>query len=283
MSRNDLQGRAVFKRHSARWLTLGLVASAFTISTGCFSFSRNQFNTCEVQNRALNEQAKAHLAEIANLKAHSRKLEDQLIAAEEDLSALEHRTGTPRTAVGHNSRDGLGRGPVDLASGVAPSAADQRRLSDLAQRYPELRYDPQTCLCKLDVDVLFSSGEATLDADSRRQLAHLAKLVAAEGDGLHVMVVGHTDDLPIAGRDARGRYADNWQLSTARALSVADYLQRCGLRESQLGVAGFGRHEPVADNVSDDERQRNRRVEVFLSGPDTPVVGWTKTLPNLYR
>lgn len=274
--------RCLFHRAAAEpgaWLAVAL----FLLSGGCQYMPRPQSSTCELQNRALTEQSKAQLAEIANLKAHSRKLEDQLIAAEEDLAALEQNPSAPRGSHAGRTHGLRTHDGVTPASGVSASRTDQHLLAELAQKHPELRYDRQTGLCKFELDVLFPSGEATLDPDARKQLANLARLVADEGDGLHVMIVGHTDDLPIAGREARQRYGDNWHLSTARALSVAEYLQRCGLRESQLGVAGFGRHEPVAENVSDDERQRNRRVEIFLTGPDTPVVGWTKTLPNLYR
>jgi chemotaxis protein MotB len=60
-------------------------------------------------------------------------------------------------------------------------------------------------------------------------------------------------------------------------------LQKHGLREDQVGVAGFGRHEPVSSGASAEDRQRNRRVEIFVMSPDTPVVGWVETLPSVYR
>ena len=52
--------------------------------------------------------------------------------------------------------------------------------------------------------------------------------------------------------------------------------------DGRLGVAGFGAHEPVASNVSTNDRQKNRRVEIFVMAPETPVVGWTDTMPKLY-
>ena len=63
---------------------------------------------------------------------------------------------------------------------------------------------------------------------------------------------------------------------------MAEYLRQQGLEESRLGVAGFGAHEPVASNVTAHDRQKNRRVEIFVMPADVPVVGWTDSTPRLY-
>ena len=96
------------------------------------------------------------------------------------------------------------------------------------------------------------------------------------------MIVGHTDSRQIARRPTRNKYPDNWHLSSARALAVADYLRHKGVRDEQIGVAGYGDHQPIAANQSAEERHFNRRVEVFVMGPETPVVGWTETTTSMY-
>jgi chemotaxis protein MotB len=63
---------------------------------------------------------------------------------------------------------------------------------------------------------------------------------------------------------------------------VADLLQQAGLPEQRLGVAGLASHEPVAPNATEKDRQKNRRVEIFVMASDVPVVGWTDTMPTLY-
>ena len=95
------------------------------------------------------------------------------------------------------------------------------------------------------------------------------------------MVVGHTDNRRIAKRE-RASVPDNWHLASARALAVAEYLQSRGVREEQIGMTAFGKHQPIASNHTAGERQRNRRVEIFVTGPNTPIVGWTETAPNSY-
>ncbi len=88
------------------------------------------------------------------------------------------------------------------------------------------------------------------------------------------MVVGHTDSQRIVGVSMRDKYPNNFHLSTARALAVADVLRGQGLSDQRIGIAGFGAHQPVADNQSPVDRQKNRRVEIFVMPRDVPVVGW---------
>jgi chemotaxis protein MotB len=260
---------------------IGLVAvcSALAALTGCQVVPKSQLSACEVKARALSEQSKAQLAEIANLKTHSKSVENQLMKAEEELALLEERTGLDRRRLSNYDRQ---RQPSN--GQLAQGSRSDRRLQELCQRCPALKYDAQTGMCKFDSDVLFDSGDTALKPEARKTLDEFARLLASpDARDFHVMVVGHTDSRPVAKHDTRERFPDNWHLSAARALSVADYLQKAGLRENQVGVAGFGRHEPVSANGTPNDRQRNRRVEIFVAGPETPVVGWTETLPNLYR
>ncbi len=75
-----------------------------------------------------------------------------------------------------------------------------------------------------------------------------------------VMVGGFTDDLPIHG--ARRLFADNWQLSTERALVVVRGLVEQSVPPERLFAAGFGAHHPAVPNVDEASRARNRRVEI---------------------
>jgi phosphoribosylformimino-5-aminoimidazole carboxamide ribonucleotide (ProFAR) isomerase len=70
-------------------------------------------------------------------------------------------------------------------------------------------------------------------------------------------------------------------LSTARALAVAEFLKQSGLPERQIGVSGFGGHQPIATNSTPEDRRRNRRVEIFVLPPEAPIVGWTETTTRI--
>lgn len=244
----------------------GLLLAVCSALAGCRTVSQSKFDAAQTQNRTLSEQSKSQLAEIENLKVHARNVEDQLIRAEEDLARLDeqHRGGR-------------------LAGSAVPEALSGR-LADLAARYPSLQYDPKTGISKLDTDVLFDSGESKLKPASEKLLEEFADIFQSpEGRELKIMVVGHTDAQGIKGREVRKQYPDNWHLSTGRALAVSDRLRKAGLPEDRMGVAGFGQHQPISPNDTATARQKNRRVEIFVVGPETPVVGWTETLGTVYR
>ena len=115
-------------------------------------------------------------------------------------------------------------------------------------------------------EVLFDSGSAEIRQGGREQLARLAstlKEIAAkipdEIDWV-LRIDGHTDDVPIA----TARFPSNWELSTARAISVVKFLVSQGIPPGRLAAAGFGEFQPLEDQDTEAARQRNRRIELKL-------------------
>ncbi len=80
---------------------------------------------------------------------------------------------------------------------------------------------------------------------------------------VEIRIEGHTDNIPlIEGSD----YRNNWELSAARAQSIMRILfQKSNLPESQFAIAGFGEFRPVTNNTSEEGREINRRVEIFIN------------------
>ena len=272
-------GRCVYRRLSG-------AAALVLLVTGCQWMPNAQVAALQMQNRALAEQQQAQMKEVENLKAHNRAVENQLIQAEEELAEFDQRLGVDRKQIANYQRERRKlRGQADTLvagarRGVPPPDG---RLEYLSQRHDWLLYDPDTGISRFDTDLLFDSGKADLRSDARASLDELARfLKSRDGGEMRVMVVGHTDSRQIAKRPARDKYPDNWHLSAARALAVADYLRQRGVAEEQIGVAGYGHHQPIAANEDAEERQFNRRVEVFVMGPDTPIVGWTETTTGVY-
>ena len=252
---------------------------------GCQWASPGQLTAAQTQSRVLAEQNQAQTHEIESLKAHNRTIENHLIQAEEELASLDQRLGVDRKQIANFQRERHTlRGQVDTLVKGARGGASPRdlQLADLSRRHDWLDYDPELGVSRFDTDLLFASGEAELHSEARASLDALAHfLKSPEAADLRVMIVGHTDDRKIK-RPTRDKYPDNWHLSAARALAVADYLRDKGVRDEQLGVAGYGHHQPISANQSAEERQTNRRVEVFVMGPDTPVVGWAETTTGTY-
>ena len=114
-------------------------------------------------------------------------------------------------------------------------------------------------------EVLFDRGSAFLGVQGRRQLAEVAAVIREvqaeipEGINWILRVDGHTDNIPISG----GTFADNWELSQARALSVVKYLITAqGIPANRLSANGFGEFQPIDDRNTDAARARNRRIEL---------------------
>lgn len=106
--------------------------------------------------------------------------------------------------------------------------------------------------------VLFDSNSSELRREGASVLEDVAPPLAAYLDAHDalIMVSGFTDDLPRRGD------ADNWQLSAERAMTVVRALIAAGLPEDRVFGAGFGETHPVAPNDGEENRARNRRVEI---------------------
>jgi len=252
---------------------------------GCM-VPQSQVAALRVQNQNLAEQNRAQLAEINNLRIHCRTTEDHLRDAEEKFTLLQERLGLDdqKVASYQAERENLRRQCVDAVNGAAWISPELgSRLAEFSEQHPELKFDPRSGIAKLDTDILFDSGRSELKPGAEEMLRRLAALLEKpEAAELRLMVVGHTDDRRVVKLPGRQVYASNFDLSSARALAVANRLQNLGVAAERIGVAGFGAHQPVAANSSGRDRYKNRRVEIFVMPPTVPIVGWTETTPTVY-
>lgn len=119
-------------------------------------------------------------------------------------------------------------------------------------------------------EVLFAPGEAELSAAGRGQIANVADILSDVIDDIPpeidwvLQVDGHTDDVPVRPGAA---FADNWELSQARALSVVRYMiDALGLPPARLSANGFGQYQPVNPADTAEARAQNRRIELKFTG-----------------
>ncbi len=115
-------------------------------------------------------------------------------------------------------------------------------------------------------EVLFAPGSATLGADGQAQVGRVAAVIREIADQVPpgidwvLRVDGHTDRTPLG---AGSQFADNWELSQARALSVVRYMnQQQGIPANRLAATGFGEYQPVDTGDSPEALARNRRIEL---------------------
>jgi len=152
-----------------------------------------------------------------------------------------------------------------LARMKAAEADELRRAkglldSRLSSSEVSIGYDERGLVTRMLDRVLFDSGKATLRRSAHGVLDRVAQVLQEVPDQ-PVGIEGHTDNQPIK----RSGWASNQALSEARAQAVADYLmQQRGLSAARISVIGYGDAHPIASNDANEDRQKNRRVEIVI-------------------
>ena len=110
-------------------------------------------------------------------------------------------------------------------------------------------------------EVFFDSGKDKVKEDGKLSLQKVAEVLNRDVPNSNVAVEGHTDNDQIK----YSAWASNWELSSARALAVLHYIvDECKVRPQRLSANGYGEFRPIAPNDSPENKQKNRRVEIFI-------------------
>ncbi|HNW39050.1 MAG TPA: OmpA family protein [Candidatus Omnitrophota bacterium] len=110
-------------------------------------------------------------------------------------------------------------------------------------------------------DLIFDSGKAKIRGEAFPLLTKVSDILKDNMRQFNVGIEGHTDNVPIK----QSGWKSNWELSTARALSVLHYLaNEQGISPERLSAIGYGEYRPVASNDTKDGRLQNRRVEIVI-------------------
>lgn len=124
----------------------------------------------------------------------------------------------------------------------------------------EVSFTSEYVLLTLNGALLFDSARAEIKDDAVPLVDKVGTILTRYNDNV-IEVEGHTDSIPISS----GRFKSNKELSTFRALSVADYLIDIkGIDPSKLKYSGRGEYVPIASNETEEGRALNRRVEVRI-------------------
>jgi chemotaxis protein MotB len=112
-------------------------------------------------------------------------------------------------------------------------------------------------------EILFDSGKTTIKPQGVKVLERVGKILL-KGKDQAIRIEGHTDNVPI-GPELGKTYPTNWELSAARATTVARYLQeKTGIDPTLLSATGYGPYQPIASNETPEGRAKNRRIEILL-------------------
>ena len=260
-------------------MALAVLAVIPLVFGGCVSKSEymktvDAANALEVDNARLktelgaagkrNEQLTADRAELERLlAARSGELGRSIAELRQRISALESEN-------------------IRLAQEVSDAQkAREEKVKELSSTYEQLVDKMKGEIAKGQVTIselkgrltvnmvdaiLFDSGRAEIKPDGLVVLGKVIEILKSVDDKA-IRIEGHTDAIPISGSLAQ-RYPTNWELSAARAINVARYLQKQAINPAHLSAAGFGEFKPVADNATVEGRAKNRRIEIVLVPKD---------------
>ncbi|MGO8698546.1 MAG: OmpA family protein [Limisphaerales bacterium] len=226
------------------WIVAGLLAAIVIVFVLLWVSARGRLKEMESLRANLDQTS----ATLTNALAASQQDKGQIAALQTQVADLEKEK--------------------ELAGQKAKGLEDEMR-SDLESKDVTISNLQGKLTVNILDRVMFDSGESVLQPDGEAVLRKIAGILAGHPE-IKIHVIGHTDNVPI-----RGRFASNWELSTARALTAVHFLtEKAGVDPRRVGAVGYGEYRPIADNSIPEGRARNRRIAITilpdeLAGADT--------------
>ena len=147
---------------------------------------------------------------------------------------------------------------IEKAIGKSMTEEEKKQIS-------ELRHDAFGVRMNLAASSVFPTGSAKLRRESLPVLDKLASIL--KGSEFKMLIEGHTDDVPVTG----GEFDSNWELASARATQVVRYLTKVRqVPANRLAAVAYADQRPLVPNSSEENRARNRRIEILLITAETP-------------
>ena len=223
---------------------------------------REKTQTALGAERELSESARANLALLNRQMA---ALREQLSKLSAILAESESRAESQKVQISSLGR----RLNAALASKVQELSRYRSeffgRLREVLGRQPGINIVGDRFV--FQSEVLFATGSADIGDAGKEQLARLATTLGEISPKIPkelnwiLRIDGHTDRVPIN----TAQYPSNWELSTARAISVVRFLTATGVPAERLAATGFGENQPIDDRNDEIGRRRNRRIELKLT------------------
>lgn len=218
-------------------------ALGIALAAGCGGVSEEQYKAAQADADKYKKNANDEAAALAAANA-------KIDALNAKVAALQQANAAAGTAVENTSQANADLQAMNAAL-AADTAAGRIQVTELAG----------LVTVRLPEKVLFPSGSAKLHAEGIAELKKVAEVLKAIKNKVF-RVGGFTDDVPIK----TAQFPSNWELSTARALSVVHFFESAGIPGAQLAATGFGKFQPTVPNDTKEHKAQNRRIEIGL-GP----------------
>ncbi len=233
---------------------------------------RDDISKLKAEAEELGKQISGLEDSLAKVKAEKAALESEKAALEADKAALELEKSTmlSNTKQLQASIEEMQAALADLSRRKAEADARIAEFKSLLARFKSLidagklkvQIVDGRMVVVLASDVLFASGSANLSRDGKAAIAEVAVLLADIPDR-KFQIEGHTDNVPIH----TAVYPSNWELASARALTVLKTMVDNGMAADRISAASFGDSKPAADNDTPEGKAANRRIEIVVT-PD---------------
>jgi len=250
--------------------------------------SQSQVVSLQTELASLKQQLADRQLKITETEAQVAALKQKL----DDATALSEQLTAALKKAGKNVDKLLAeKGKMSDALGNAKKRLEELRKAQLAAskraelfRQLALKFKKMTdagdlkivlrdgrMVLQLRNDVLFDSGKVTIKKAGKDALKEVAGVLVTLTDR-KLQVAGHTDNVPIS----TARFPSNWELSSARSIAVVKFLVGEKVNAKLLSAAGYSEHDPVSANDSDENKAKNRRIEIVLQ----PNIGELVSVPE---
>ena len=243
-------------------LALGLVFTS-CVSNKKFAASEAKADRLKVDSASVHSQLNSCNMQVKSLRDEKSSLQNENAMVQGDLKALstESKMTIADQAKRLKNLQNIIQSQKDVMTNLKNSIA-QALLNYKADELSVYIKDGNVYV-SLEEKLLFKSGSAVVNPQGKEALKTLANVLDGTKD-VSVLIEGHTDNVPIK----TSVFADNWDLSTARATSIVRILTKDdGFDPSRITASGRGLYHPIKPNDTAEGRAANRRTEVILS-PD---------------
>jgi chemotaxis protein MotB len=245
-------------------LTLALLATSVLAPLGCSEQTSRKYEALQNVNRSLVQQLSDAERNRGEIEQTLVRRNQELNQARTDIDRLqgdyENLNGKWDTIAARN--DTLARHLTALEVGTLPEDMETALAAIAASNPDHISFDPESGMLRFSSDLTFASGSDQLRPGSDNPLTAIAGIISSPtAIPLEVLIVGHTDDVPVT--HSRQSHPSNLHLSVHRAIAVRNALVNSGVTPDHVRVAGDGEFHPLIANTSGGTAE-NRRVEIYL-------------------
>ena len=256
------------KACKSMWMFI-VISTALLVLSGCIQ--QEKYDDLKLRNRSQQQRIDELESQFNVTKLKLAQTEKQLAETQEsctaDVNTLNKKIETLEGDIGKKEelikkmQASLVKGgaalPPELASELEKFAAANNDM---------IAFDEAGGMVKFKSDLLFEKGSDVVSTEAAGPIKKLCEIINSKtAEGFDIVIVGHTDDMPIRKSETMSQHPTNWHLSAHRAIAVEKLMEASGINPKRMSVRGFGEYKPLEANEAGKKgNPKNRRVEIYL-------------------